>query len=108
MFRAVNKCFYSNIRSFENLELLNSFLLTNKFPHLLVYFRAAWNPQCVESDKHIQHMAATHRFLEIVTVDSDVAPKIARHYAVKSEPEFVFCLSGDEVIRQRGLNLAGL
>jgi len=27
---------------------------------------------------------------------------------VKAEPEFVFCLKGDEVIRQIGLNKEGL
>lgn len=46
--------------------------------------------------------------MEIIKVDSDQAPKIAKHYAVKSEPEFVFCLYGDEVIRQIGINEAGL
>jgi hypothetical protein len=46
--------------------------------------------------------------LEIIKVDSDVAPKIARHYGVKNEPEFVFCLYGDEVLRQIGPNQDGL
>lgn len=41
-------------------------------------------------------------------MDSDVSPKIARHYGVKSEPEFVFCLYGDEILRQIGPNQDGL
>ena len=50
----------------------------------------------------------TVSILEIIKVDSDVAPKIARHYGVRSEPEFVFCLYGDEVLRQIGPNQSGL
>jgi hypothetical protein len=44
----------------------------------------------------------------VIKVDSDVAPKIARHYGVRTEPEFVFCLYGDEVLRQIGPNENGL
>lgn len=46
--------------------------------------------------------------MEVIKVDSDVSPKISRHYGVKAEPEFVFCLHGDEVIRQTGPNFEGL
>lgn len=41
-------------------------------------------------------------------MDSDVSPKISQHYGVRSEPEFVFCLNGDEVVRQIGPNYEGL
>lgn len=37
-----------------------------------------------------------------------MAHKIARHYSVKAEPEFVFCLYGDEIVRQIGPNYDGL
>lgn len=44
----------------------------------------------------------------MIKVDSDLSPKIRRHYSVKAEPEFVFCLYGDEVLRQIGPNEEGL
>lgn len=108
MFRSVLKRFYSNLKSFENLEELNHYLAANKFPHTLVYFRANWNPNCTLTDQHINKLASEQGALQIVKVDSDVANKIARHYSVKAEPEFVFCLYGDEVIRQIGPNYDGL
>ena len=37
-------------------------------------------------------------------MDSDVSPQVSSHYNVRAEPEFVFCLNGDEVIRQTGPN----
>ncbi len=108
MFRVVNRFLYSKLRSFTSLEELNSHLFRNKYAHLLVYFRANWNPQCETTDLHISKLAGEHRFLEIVKVDTDLSPKIARHYGVRTEPEFVFCLYGDEVIRQIGPNYEGL
>jgi thiol-disulfide isomerase/thioredoxin len=75
---------------------------------VIVYFTAKWNPYCRITDEHIGELAAAFQQVEIVKVDSDVAPKIARHYLVKAEPEFVFCLNGDELIRQTGPNKEGL
>jgi len=108
MFRSVLKRFYSNLKSFDNLEELNHYLAANKFAHTLVYFRANWNPNCTLTDQHINKLASEQNALQIIKVDSDVAHKIARHYSVKAEPEFVFCLYGDEVIRQIGPNFDGL
>lgn len=80
----------------------------NKFSHTLVYFRANWNPNCALTDQHINKLASENGSLQIIKVDSDVSHKIARHYSVKAEPEFVFCLYGDEVVRQIGPNYEGL
>jgi thiol-disulfide isomerase/thioredoxin len=87
---------------------MNHYLAANQFPHLLVYFRANWNPNCKLTDQHINKIASENGSLQVLTVDSDVAHKIARHYSVKAEPEFVYCLYGDEVIRQIGPNYEGL
>ena len=108
MFRIATKFCYTNLKNFSSLETLNSHLNKNKFSHVLVYFRSNWNPQCEITDQHIVDIASENRFLEVIKVDSDVSPKIARHYAIRTEPEFVFCLYGDEVIRQIGPNYAGL
>ena len=107
MFRVVKRL-YSNIKNFDNLELLNDYLGKNQFSHTLVYFRANWNPNCHLTDKHIEQFAKEHDNVEIIKVDSDISPKIAKHYGVKAEPEFVFCLWGDDVIRQLGANYEGL
>ena len=97
----------SRTKNFENLELLNEYLAVQKFPINLVYFRAAWNPACSLTDQHIYAFADQYP-VEVIRVDSDVAPKISQHYGVRSEPEFVFCLNGDEVVRQIGPNFEGL
>lgn len=108
MLRYTTRYLYSNLHSFNNLEALNTHLLQKQYAHVLVYFRSSWNPQCEITDQHLNNLAAKNRFLEIIKVDSDVSPKIARHYAVRTEPEFVFCLYGDEVLRQIGPNEEGL
>lgn len=104
MLKYATRYLYSNLHSFNSLESLNQHLLQHKYTHTLVYFRASWNPQCTIADQQLQRLAANNRFLEVIKVDSDVSPKIARHYAVRNEPEFVFCLYGDEVLRQIGPN----
>lgn len=60
----------------------------------VVYFRANWNPQCDQSDKDIEKFALNNGGISVFKIDSDVSPKIAKHYGVKAEPEFVFCLYG--------------
>ena len=45
MIRCMRRCF-SSFKSFDNLEAMNEYLLRHKFPMTVVYFRAAWNPQC--------------------------------------------------------------
>lgn len=102
------RSFVHNLKTFTSLEEMNSYLRTNRPAQNIVYFRANWNPQCQESDKEIIRVATENPGLDIIKIDSDAAPKIAKHYAVKAEPEFVFCLFGDEVIRQIGLNPQGL
>lgn len=108
MLRVATRFCYSNLRNFSNLEELNAHLLKNRYAHVLVYFRSNWNPQCEEADAQVDKLAGENRFLEVIKVDSDISPKIARHYSVRTEPEFVFCLYGDEVLRQIGPNYAGL
>lgn len=108
MLKFATRYFYSNLHSFNSLEQLNSHLLKHRYTHALVYFRAGWNPQCAIADQQVETLAAENRFLEVIKVDADLAPKIARHYGIRSEPEFVFCLYGDEVLRQIGPNAKGL
>ncbi len=100
--------FSSNLKTFTELEALNQYLAKNKFDRTLVYFRANWNPNCSLTDQHITRIATENPDTEVIKVDSDVSPKISKHYGVKAEPEFVFCLHGDEVIRQTGPNYEGL
>ncbi len=108
MFKIANRFLYSNLKNFTSLEELNTYLDKNRFTHTLVYFRAGWNPHCETADQQLAQLASENRFLEIIRVDSDVSPKIANHYGVKNEPEFVFCLYGDEVLRQIGPSQEGL
>jgi thioredoxin-like negative regulator of GroEL len=75
---------------------------------VLVYFTAKWNPACSITDEHINMLAKSYDQIEIVKIDSDEAPKIAKHYHVRAEPEFIFCLNGDEIVRQTGPNKEGL
>ncbi len=63
---------------------MNTHLLKNKYTHLLVYFRSSWNPQCDITDQHITQLAGENRFLEVIKVDSDLAPKIVKHYGVRN------------------------
>jgi thioredoxin-like negative regulator of GroEL len=95
MLRLTARFGYSNLRNFSSLEELNAHLQSTRQNHTLVYFRAGWNPQCEQADQQLDQLAAHNHFLQVIKVDSDLAPKIARHYGVKSEPEFVFCLYGD-------------
>ena len=74
---------FTRIKYFENLDLLNEYLNVQKFPINLLYFRATWNPACVLTDEHVRQFVQSHS-LEVVRVDSDVAPKIANHYGVRS------------------------
>jgi hypothetical protein len=50
--------FYSNLRTFDNLDLMNKFLAVQKYSHTLVYFRANWNPNCILTDQHINQLAS--------------------------------------------------
>lgn len=99
---------YANLKTFDNLEAMNHHLAANQFSYTLVYFRANWNPNCALTDQHISEFASENPEVHCIKVDSDVAPKIAKHYGVRAEPEFVFCFYGDEVIRQIGPNKDGL
>ena len=108
MLRFTTRFLYSNLKSFTSLEELNSHLNKERYTHTLVYFRSSWNPQCEQADQQLNNLVSQNNFLQTIKVDSDVAPKIARHYGVRTEPEFVFCLYGDEVLRQIGPNEKGL
>jgi thiol-disulfide isomerase/thioredoxin len=99
---------FTAIKHFNELPLMSHYLASNKFPFVIVYFTAKWNPYCRITDEHIRELAENYQQVEIIKIDSDVAPKIAKHYLVKAEPEFVFCLNGDEIIRQTGPNKEGL
>lgn len=77
---------FSTSRSFDNLDLMNHYLAASRFPLLLIYFRAKWNPNCLLADQHITQLKLRNQALEIVKVDTDVAAKISKHYAVKAEP----------------------
>lgn len=57
--------------------------MDNKHPMTVVYFRAAWNPNCAQSDKEAEKFAAENAHLDVIRIDSDAAPKIAKHYSVK-------------------------
>lgn len=81
LFKITNS--YTCLKNFENLDLLNEYLLVQKFPINILYFRAAWNPACILTDDHIRQFIATHK-TEVIRVDSDVAPKIAQHYGIRS------------------------
>lgn len=74
---------------------MNKYLELNKYPFVMVYFTARWNPACKISDEHIQLIANQYDDIKIIHVDSDVSPRIKNHYNVRAEPEFVFCLHGD-------------
>lgn len=74
----------------------------------MVYFTARWNPACSLVRQHVQLVNQAFDKIEIVEIDSDVAPKTAKHYNVRAQPEFVLCLNGDEILRQTGPNKDGL
>lgn len=105
---AAGRAAFGAIKQFTELNLLTHYLASNRLPFVIVYFTAKWNPYCRITDEHVNELAASFQQVEIVKVDSDVAPKIAKHYLVKAEPEFVFCLNGDELVRQTGPNKEGL
>lgn len=84
MLRYTTRFLYSNLKSFSSLEALNTHLDKERSTHTLVYFRASWNPQCEVSDQQLNQLAANNKFLQVIKVDSDVSPKIARHYGVRS------------------------
>lgn len=95
MLTRVIKRFASNLKTFDKLEELNKYLAARQAPQTVVYFRAAWNPQCEQADQDILKFATANPGIDFIKVDSDAAPKIAKHYSVRAEPEFVFCLYGD-------------
>jgi len=87
---------------------LNQYLAINRLPFVLVYFKAQWNPNCKITDEHINEIAKKFRKIEVIQINSDLSPNIARHYHVRAEPEFILCRNGDEFIRQTGPNKEGL
>lgn len=95
---------FGTIKQFTELQVLNKYLEVNHFPYVLVYFTAKWNPACKITDEHMSLVSNRFNDIEIIKVDSDVSPQITSHYNVRAEPEFVFCLNGDEIIRQTGPN----
>lgn len=103
MIRTLAKQF-GTIKQFADLEILNKYLEVHKYPYVLVYFTAKWNPACKITDEHVNLISNSYNDFEIFKIDSDVSPKISKYYNVRAEPEFIFCLYGDEVIRQIGVN----
>ena len=108
MLRIVSRFAYTNLHNFTELEALNSHLSKHRYPHVMVYFRSSWNPECDVADQQVNRFASENRHVEVIKIDSDLSPKIVNHYSVRSEPEFVFCMLGDEVTRQIGPNYQGL
>lgn len=41
---------FSTIKQFTELQVLNKYLEANKYPYVLVYFTAKWNPACKIAD----------------------------------------------------------
>lgn len=72
-----------SVHHFTKLNELNEYLSTNKPTFTVVYFRAAWNPQCEEADRHIDQLSKEFSHVKIIKIDSDKSPMIARHYSVK-------------------------
>lgn len=85
MIRSFRRLF-SNVKTFNNLEAMNQYLGKNKFSHTVVYFRANWNPNCTITDQHFNDLAKETAGVQFIKVDSDEAPKIAKHYGVRAEP----------------------
>lgn len=85
IFKVLNR-FSVNLKNFETLESLNDYLAAERHPHTVVYFRANWNPNCLQSDKDVEKLAANNAGLKVIKIDSDMSPKIAKHYSVKAEP----------------------
>ena len=50
----------------------------------VVYFRANWNPNCMQADRDAEQFAANNAHLDVIKIDSDAAPKIAKHYSVRA------------------------
>lgn len=50
MLRTAGKTFFGAIKQFTELNLMNHYLASNKFPFLIVYFTAKWNPYCRITD----------------------------------------------------------
>ena len=45
---------FSNLKSFTSLEEMNKYLLHHKHPMTVVYFRANWNPNCIQADRDLE------------------------------------------------------
>lgn len=77
---------FGTIKQFNELQVLNKYLEINKYPYVLVYFTAKWNPACKITDEHISLVSNRFGDIEIIKVDSDVSPQITSHYNVRAEP----------------------
>ena len=63
--------FYSNFKTFDNLEIMNEYLTMHKLPMTVVYFRSKWNPQCDQADKDAQKLAMNDAGINVIKIDSD-------------------------------------
>ena len=48
---------FSRVRQFSELETLNTYLSANRYPYVMVYFIAKWNPACRVADEHVNLIA---------------------------------------------------
>ena len=51
MMRKIASCMrFATLKRFAELDLMNHYLASNKFPFVIVYFTAKWNPYCKITD----------------------------------------------------------
>jgi thiol-disulfide isomerase/thioredoxin len=48
---------FGTVNRFVELDPLNHYLAGNRFPFVIVYFTAKWNPYCKITDEHINEIA---------------------------------------------------
>ena len=77
---------FTRIKQYTELEVFNKYLELNRYPYVMVYFTAKWNPACKIAEDHVSLIAQRFEQIELFKVDSDVSPQIKNHYNVRAEP----------------------
>eukprot|EP01017_Pseudomicrothorax_dubius_P018169 TRINITY_DN201_c0_g1_i1.p1 TRINITY_DN201_c0_g1~~TRINITY_DN201_c0_g1_i1.p1 ORF type:complete len:181 (+),score=48.47 TRINITY_DN201_c0_g1_i1:75-617(+) len=96
------------VKSFDNYKDMKAYVDTTKPIFSCMYFSAAWNPMCIDAEKHVRDLSNRYIQYTFTHLDCDKDVLGRRFYSIKTEPTFIVCCLGHEMVRQVGSDLPNL
>ena len=74
----------------------------------MLYFSAAWNPQCAKIERDYENLTSKTGEFTHIKVDCDEQPLVKKYFDARVEPQFIYLINGGEVARVVGYNFEKL